>query len=135
MWHQECIAVAIRTKAHERAATTMNHRRAEWRDETGWKLDCSLGSAGYRTAQTEVHRTAVACENYVGIRQCTSISPPALQFHYREMFNREIHFVHTRMRVLTFVHNIYSGAYKSRQNENVFHYITNKCFFSRIIYV
>lgn len=48
---ESALPLLLRAKARERAAAVHGSWRAERRDETGWKLDCSLGSASHRAAQ------------------------------------------------------------------------------------
>lgn len=92
----------LRAKARERAAAVHGSSTggaAEMRQDGNSIVASALRTVAPHGA--EVHRTAVACENRVGVRQCASISPPALLLHYREMFNREIRFVHTRANAQT----------------------------------
>lgn len=114
------------SKARERFTNYTDHRWAKRQDETRWKLDCSLSRA---VARCEMHPAAVACENRVGVRQCTSISPPALQFRYREWFNREICFVHTYIETRaynTHVERVYAWPDETRTRS--FSYRMNTLF-------
>jgi len=121
---ENALSSLLRAKPAKRVAATriIDRRNGEMRRDGNSIV--SSRCASHRTARTEVHRTAVARENRVGVRQCTSISPPALQLRHRERFNREIRFVY-RTHTRACRHRV-NRTYVNRQNK-IFSY--NGCVF------
>jgi len=104
--HRQCIAITRKSPRTSRSCVRIiDGRSGEMRRDGNSIVASALCEPSHRTEPRLCIEHAVACENYVGVRQCASINPPALRLRYREMFNREIHFVHTRTRVQTRAHN------------------------------